>query len=173
MRLIQNYRLYTATFLFLFVFGSAAVYAQKYSAGLSAARPQIKITLSGTVERNGQNLPVAEAGRVNSGEVLLWTLTSANEGGAAALSHDAVAQIPAGTTFILKSTTSEANASISYSIDGGKTFSAQPMIAERQADGSVKQVAAPISMYTRIRYHWDSQLAVSSERTASYKVRVN
>ncbi len=173
MKITNNHRLYAVTILFLFVFGSAAVYAQKYQAAWAAARPQIKIMLLGAVERNGQNVPVAEAGRVNSGEVLLWKITSANEGGAPALSHDAVAQIPAGTTLVAGSAASEADAVVSYSIDGGKTFSAQPMVAERQADGSVKQVPAPISMYTRIRYHWDSPLAVSRERTASYKVRVN
>ena len=173
MKLTKSHRMYAVTLLFVLVFGSAAAYAQKHNAALATTRPQIKITLSGTVERNGQNLPVADAGRVNSGEILRWTMTSANEGGSPALTHDAVAQVPAGTTFIPGSAASEANASVSYSIDGGKTFSAQPTVAERQADGSVKQVAAPVSMYTRVRYHWDSPLIVSSERTASYKVRVN
>ena len=59
-----------------------------------------------------------------------------------------------------------------YSIDGGKSFSAQPMIEEKQADGSVKRVPAPVSMYTEIRYEWSDPLAQGGKLSASYKVRV-
>ena len=42
----------------------------------------------------------------------------------------------------------------------------------KQADGSVKRVAAPISMYTDIRYEWADPLAQGGKLSASYKVRV-
>jgi hypothetical protein len=46
------------------------------------------------------------------------------------------------------------------------------MVEEKQADGSVKQVPAPVSMYTQVRYEWSDALAGGGKLNASYKVRV-
>jgi hypothetical protein len=46
------------------------------------------------------------------------------------------------------------------------------MIEEKQADGSMKRVPAPASMYTEIRYEWADPLAQGGKLSASYKVRV-
>ena len=70
------------------------------------------------------------------------------------------------------STTADGTASVSYSIDNGKTFSAEPTIEERQADGTIKQIPAPVSMYTQLRYEWSDPLAADGKLQASYKVRV-
>jgi hypothetical protein len=66
----------------------------------------------------------------------------------------------------------EYGAAVSYSIDGGKNFAAQPTIEEKQADGTTKRVAAPASLYTQVRYEWSDPLAAGSTLSASYKVRV-
>jgi hypothetical protein len=70
------------------------------------------------------------------------------------------------------STTADGSATVVYSIDNGENFSAQPTIEEKQADGTVKIVPAPISMYTQLRYEWSDPLASGSKLQASYKVRV-
>ena len=62
---------------------------------------------------------------------------------------------------------------MTFSIDNGKSFSSTPMVDERQADGSVKKVAAPVSMYNQIRYSWSAPLSEGEKRNASYKVRLN
>jgi hypothetical protein len=46
------------------------------------------------------------------------------------------------------------------------------MIEEKQADGTVKQVPAPVSMYTQVRYEWSDPLASGGKVQAAYKVRV-
>ena len=61
---------------------------------------------------------------------------------------------------------------MTYSIDGGKSFSPQPTVEERQADGTVKRAPAPVSMYTEVRYEWAEPLAAGAKLEASYKVRV-
>jgi hypothetical protein len=61
---------------------------------------------------------------------------------------------------------------VTYSIDNGKTYSAAPTIQERQADGSVKQVPAPVAMYTQVRYEWSDPLAANAKNSTTYKVRV-
>ena len=61
---------------------------------------------------------------------------------------------------------------MTYSIDNGKNFSVQPTIEEKQADGSVKKVPAPASMYTQLRYEWADPLVQGGKVSASYKVRL-
>jgi len=83
-----------------------------------------------------------------------------------------VGHIPCGMTFVAGSANAEGNAKAVYSIDGGKSYSAQPTIEEKQADGTVKRVPAPVAMYTEIRYEWADPFAKGGKLTASYKVRV-
>jgi hypothetical protein len=87
------------------------------------------------------------------------------------LNYKAVGHIPHGTEFVAGSAKAD-GASAVYSIDGGKSYSAQPTIEQKQADGSVKRVPAPLAMYTDIRYEWADPLAQGGKLSASYKVRV-
>ena len=61
---------------------------------------------------------------------------------------------------------------VTFSLDGGKTFSKQPMIEEKQADGSVKQVPAPVDMYTQVRFEAERPLNAGEKFDAFYSVRV-
>jgi hypothetical protein len=151
--------------------GGAAAYAQRQ---MSAAqgRPEIKVTLAGTVERSGQKLALDRVEHVRPGEILDWRIVSANEGGGAARDYKAVGHIPRGTAFVAGSAQAEAGSVVTYSIDGGQTFSAQPVVEEKQPDGTVKRVPAPVSMYTEVRYEWSDALAAGGKLTASYQVRV-
>lgn len=149
----------------------AAGFAQKHFMIAATARPEVKVQLSGVVERESALVPLDKVTAVNPGEVIDWTITSENNGNAAALGYKTVGHIPQGTTFVADSTKAD-GAKTFYSIDGGKSFSAQPMIEEKQADGSVKRVPAPVSMYTEIRYEWADPLAPGAKLSAAYKVRV-
>jgi hypothetical protein len=66
----------------------------------------------------------------------------------------------------------EYDAAVTYRIDDGQTFSAQPTLEERQPDGTVKRVPAPVSTYTQVRYEWAEPLQAGKTLAASYKVRV-
>ena len=159
--------------LVLVVLCGAAVFAQKQLAVHSAqGRPEVKVMLDGTVERNGSLVALERANADKPGEVLHWNLTSTNEGRGAAHDYKAVRHIPNGTSFVQASATSEHVSTVTYSIDGGKTFSTLPVVEERQPDGSTRKVPAPVSMYTEVRYEWNDQLAAGGKLEASYKVRV-
>jgi len=149
--------------------GAALAQRQLKSAG---GRPEVKVELTGSVERAGQHLSLDKVENVKPGEVLDWQITSSNDGTAEARDYKTVGHIPEGTTFVAGSAAGESGSTVTYSIDGGKTFSSQPVIEERQADGSVKKVAAPVSMYTEVRYEWSDSLAAGGKLSASYKVRV-
>jgi uncharacterized repeat protein (TIGR01451 family) len=156
--------------LALLVFGAAG-FAQKRLMLALVPRPDVKIQLSAAVERNSSVMPLEKSTVVNPGEILDWTITSENAGTAAAVEYKTVAHIPTGTTFVSDSAKADGAKTV-YSIDSGKSYSAQPMIDVKQADGSVKRVPAPVSMYTEIRYEWADPLAQGGKLSAAYKVRV-
>lgn len=149
---------------------TVAGFAQKHLIS-AVARPEVKVQLSASVERDSALVPLDKATVVKPGEVLDWTITSENSGNAVALDYKAVAHIPRGTEFVAG--TAKANgAKAFFSIDKGKSFSEKPTVEEKQADGTAKRVAAPVAMYTDIRYEWADPLAQGGKLTASYKVRV-
>ena len=161
--------------LCLLLVGTTAVgFAQRQIAARSAAagQPEVKVILSGSLKRDDKAVALDKVSAVHPGEILDWTLTSANEGTAPARQYRTIGQIPQGTAFVAGSAVAEYGASVSYSIDGGKNFAAQPMIEEQQADGTKKLVAAPATLYTQVRYEWSDPLAAGSTLAASYKVRV-
>ena len=155
--------------LTLLVFGAAG-FAQRHLLLASAARPDVKIQLAAAVERDSL-VPLDNKTVVNPGEILDWTIVSENSGNAAARDYHAIGHIPRGTVFVKDSAKADGAKTV-FSIDNGKSFSAQPMMEVKQADGSVKQVPAPASMYTEIRYEWADPLAAGGKLSASYKVRV-
>ena len=160
--------------LCLLLVGTAGAFAQRQiaSARKSAGQPEVKVKLAGSLKRNDESLTLDKVSAVHPGEILDWTITSANEGNAPARQYKTIGQIPQGTSFVAGSAVAEYNASVSYSIDGGKNFAAEPTIEEKQADGTTKRVPAPVAMYTQVRYEWSDSLAAGSTLSASYKVRV-
>lgn len=171
-KLKKKFGLLPLVLVALFAIGGAATFAQRQMASAERGQPQVKVMLSGSVERAGSPIALDKVNNVQPGEILNWHITSLNEGTGAAREYKAVGHIPAGTTFVAGSAQGESGSTVTYSIDGGKTFSTQPIIEEKQADGSIKQVPAPVSMYTEVRYEWNDALAAGGKLSASYKVRV-
>jgi uncharacterized repeat protein (TIGR01451 family) len=160
--------------LCVLVLGSAVAFSQKKFMMLrSSNRPSVKVTLAGMVERDDAKLPVEKVALVKSGETLDWTITSVNEGNAPANDYTAIGKVPAGTQFVAGSANADGSVAISFSIDNGKSFASAPTVDEKQADGTFKKVAAPVSMYNQIRYAWSAPLNEGAKLNASYKVRLN
>ncbi len=152
--------------------GGAAFAQRQLKAAAGLARPEVKVELAGAVERGGARLALDKVEHVKPGEILDWQIVSSNEGTGAARDYKTVGHIPAGTVLVAGSAAGENGSQVTYSIDGGKTFSTQPIVEERQPDGTVKRVPAPVSMYTEVRYEWSDALAPGGKLSASYKVRV-
>jgi len=160
----------SAAILSLLVVGAAA-FAQKHFIVANALRPEVKMQLPGSVVRDSARVALDKSTVVNPGEILDWIMTSENDGNAPALDYKTIGHIPRGTEFVPGSAKADGAKSV-FSIDGGKSFSPQPMIDLKQADGSTKRVPAPFSIYTEIRYEWADPLAPGGTLSASYKVRV-
>lgn len=174
----RNAKIYVGEAVLLaLITGGAITFAKtQFANARRQGEPHIEVTLSGVTERNGKAIPLKEAGAVRPGEVLRWMITSSNNGSVPTREYSAVGQIPVGTSFVPGSITTTAAAdeatTVTYSIDGGKSYAAQPTVQEKQADGSLKLVPAPVSMYTQVRFAWHTALAAGHSLTASYKVRV-
>ena len=149
----------------------AAGFAQRHYMLANAAKPEVNVKLAGAVERDSKLMPLDKSTVVNPGEILDWTINAENSGNSAALEYKAVGHIPRGTEFVAGSAKADGAKTV-FSIDGGKSYSPQPMIEEKQPDGSVKRVPAPSSMYTEVRYEWADPLAQGGKLSATYKVRV-
>jgi len=134
--------------------------------------PLVKISLTGAIERNSKAISVENAGAVKPGEIVSFTLNSVNDGAAPAREYHAIGQIPRGTIFVAGSALGDRNTQVSYSIDGGQEFSSDPTIDEKQGDGTIKKVSAPVSMYTQVRFEWADPLAAGGKLVSSYQVRV-
>ena len=165
----QKIRALSLLVLCLALAGGGAAFAEKKLA--SKGQPSIKVMLSGDTERKGERVALDQVGMVKPGEIINWMIDSANEGNGAARDYKAVCQIPMGTSFVAGSAMSK-DASVTYSVDGGKTFSAKPMVEEKQADGSTKLVTAPVSSYTQLRYEWSTPIEPGQKISATYQVRV-
>lgn len=157
----------------LLVLGSVVAVAQKRFMVLRNVRPEVKVVLSGSVERDKNRIALDEKVTVKTGEIMNWTITSMNEGNAPAREYKTIGVIPSGTQFVPGSVSADGSTKVTYSIDNGRNFSDQPTIEEKQPDGSTKKVPAPTSMYTQIRYEWADPLNEGAKLSAFYKVRLN
>ena len=135
-------------------------------------RPLVKLFLNGAIEREGKQIAVETAGPVRPGEVVSFTMSSVNDGSAPARQYRAVGQIPRGTILVPNSAMGDGSTQVSYSIDDGKEFSSIPLIDEKQPDGTIRKVAAPVSMYTQVRFEWADPLGPGGKLVTSYQVRV-
>ncbi len=150
----------------------AGVLAGRNGKVISGAGPLVKVNLTGNVERGGEKVLLDQAKVVKPNEILHWTIASKNEGDGEAKNYKAVGKIPQGTVYVSGSAKAEDSAVTKFSIDGGNSFSEKPLIEEKQADGSVKQVPAPVEMFTNVRFEWSNPIGSGEERNASYDVRV-
>lgn len=149
-----------------------AIASSVYATATYVGRPEVKVSLLGTVERENQQVQLEKAGQLNPGEVLSWTITSQNAGSAPARNYKTVGEVPPGTVFVSNSARAENAATITYSIDKGISYEAKPMIAQKQPDGTTRKTPAPASLYTHVRYEWNEPLNEGKQVSAYYKVRI-
>ncbi len=103
------------------------------------------------------------------GDVVRYTLSGVNTGNGAAKNLSLTQPIPARTV-LLPNTITVANGTanaVTYSVDNGKTFMAQPRIKVNGQDQP-----APIAAYTHLRINLKPAIAPKGTVTAQYQVQV-
>jgi uncharacterized repeat protein (TIGR01451 family) len=80
--------------------------------------------------------------------------------------------VPQGLRYVAESATANApNVAITFSIDGGQTYSAQPMI-EVVENGERRNVPAPARMYTHVRWTVEGWVQPGAQVTAEFRAEL-
>lgn len=136
---------------------------------LAVAKQKIGATVEGKEKITWQQLEDSAA--VAPGDVLRYTIEGKNTGEAPAKNLAVTQPIADRMSYKLNSATSQNNADIAYSIDGGETFVAKPTIKITLEDGTVEERPAPAESYTHIRWNFPT-VTPEVGATAMYEVQV-
>lgn len=143
-------------------------------------QPKVKMVLSAekqivTTDAEGEQKISWEAVEgnvtVRPGDVLRYTLLSENAGDKSAAELTINQPIPNKTAFVLDSARAN-GAKLTYSIDGGQSYSEKPMVEVTQPDGTVKMEPAPAEAYTHVQWDYSESLKPMASVQAVYEVAV-
>jgi len=143
--------------------------------GLASAKPSVTLKLTGspvTKASDGHTtLTPVEKAQPKTGDEIQYDIVAANGGDSPALRLVPVGRIPAGTSYV-EGSAKAARAHAEFSLDGGKTWSAVPMVRVRQPDGSTVVKKADPALYTAVRFVTDGAIAPHQSAGYVYEVRV-
>ena len=143
-------------------------------------RPEVKLTLEAeqkVMDADNQVSWKALEGKVKvaPGDTLRYVVSGENSGDIEAENLVITQPIPEQTTYVLDSASNDddAAAAITYSIDNGESFVAEPMIEVTLPDGTVELQPAPAEAYTHVQWDFAESLASATEVDASYEVTID
>ncbi len=139
---------------------------------LAAEKRQISRDESGKDKISWNALP--SNSQVIPGSVLRYTVIAKNNTSRNMRNLTVIQPIPNGMVYIIASATAlnTSGAKLEFSIDGGKTFSVNPIIRVRGRDGKIEERPAPADAYTHVRWNFGESLPANSQLTVAYQVRV-
>ncbi len=144
------------------------------AAAAANARPTISLKLQGLVvtkdAKGADKYTPLEQAPPTPGETIRYVIVASNAGTDEAKHFSSVGRIPAGTSYVPGSASTSA-ARVEFSLDGGKTWAANPTVVVRTAAGSVAKSADP-QTYTAVRWAASAPLPPKSSQTFVYAVRV-
>ncbi len=158
---------------------TSSIQAQPLSPVITQKKPSVDLLLSvekQVIQKNPQgkeiNTWLGMAGNnvaAKPGDVLRFTLKVENKGDRPAKKLILVQPVPQGTVYVLNTAISESPASIVYSIDGSKTFVANPTVKVSLPNGTVVERTAPAEANTHVRWLLGRALAPKATSTAWLK----
>jgi uncharacterized repeat protein (TIGR01451 family) len=134
---------------------------------------QLQLSAAKQVTANGKVTWQESGDKVMAtpGDVLRYRLKGINHG-EKALSNLVLTQpVPKGMVYQLNSA-STGNAQVAYSIDGGKSYSAKPMVSVKLPNGQTEMRPAPAEAYTNLRWQLSQSLATGNAVDVAYEVNV-
>jgi uncharacterized repeat protein (TIGR01451 family) len=164
------YKILIATLAIVSTIGATAptllpLSAQAQSAPTQSAAKRVVLTLKAEKQLTTGDKVAYEAiaGKsVKPGDILRYTVNAKN--GDKAVKNLMLTQpIPRGTSYLKNSATALNGAELLFSLDGGKTYVAKPMLGKKEA---------PTTAYTNLRWKFTGTLAAKAQVNATYKVVV-
>ena len=106
------------------------------------------------------------------GDVIRYALVFTNVTAGPVRNIQFVDPIPGGMVYVLSSATADHAVRIEYSIDGGKTYAARPVIAAL-VNGQRVEKPAPRELYTHVRWTVLGSLAPRARVMAEFRTQVS
>jgi len=127
------------------------------------------------VELDEDKEKLSAATDVEPNQLVEYQLTYTNKGESKINGLTVVGPVPEGTSYVSDTANADVSASLLVSIDGGKTFEAEPVIRlETKSSGEVVEKIIPPEQYTHLK--WQAENAINADggtQFYSYRVRVN
>ena len=122
----------------------------------------LKLTQSKKVadKKGFKLLPVT---KVTPGDTIVYTIAASNISSTPISKLVVNQKIRPGTSYVLNSATPIKGADLTFSIDGGKTYTAKPIIDKQPAVAS---------KYTNVRWAFVGSIAPKSQSNVSYEVQI-
>ncbi|BAU11377.1 hypothetical protein LEP3755_18710 [Leptolyngbya sp. NIES-3755] len=108
---------------------------------------------------------------VQKGTVLRFQVVAKNAGDRPAQKLVVTQPVPKGTIYAANSATAN-GAELTYSIDGGKTFAANPMVQVTLPDGRTEMKPAPVEAYSHVQWTFDKAIVPKNTLEVTYDVSV-
>jgi uncharacterized repeat protein (TIGR01451 family) len=105
------------------------------------------------------------------GDVIRYVLVFTNVTSGAVKNVQFVDPLPRGMVYVLGSARADLPVRVEYSIDGGKGYSARPVVQTVAAGKTVEQPVPP-AQYTHIRWTVVGSLAPGAQVTAEFRAQV-
>ena len=141
------------------VIGQLAVPAVAQSAEQQQA---IKLNLSQAKRVGAKLVPISNSTSVKPGDVIVYTVTANNVSDRTIKKLNINQKIKSGTVYSSQSATPVPSADLTFSVDGGESFSAKPVLNKKPASAST---------YTNVRWVF-ATVPPNSKSTVSYAVVV-
>ncbi len=97
------------------------------------------------------------------GDVIVYTIAANNISDKPVSKLVVNQKIRPGTSYVISSATPIKGAELTFSTDGGKTYTAQPIIAKKPA---------PATKYTNVRWAFTGSVAPKTQSNLSYEVQI-
>jgi uncharacterized repeat protein (TIGR01451 family) len=107
--------------------------------------------------------PIVGRASVRPGDIIKYTVIAKNNSRCPLRNLILKQPIPRGTNYLKDSAISIEGAELLFSIDGGKTFYAKPMIGTQ---------AAPETSYNYLRWKFSGRMATNAQVKTTYKLQV-
>lgn len=139
---------------------------------LSAAKQVVTTDSTGKTETTWQ--PLSGEVTVQPGDVLRYSLDGKNASDRPVRNLVLTQPIPEQMKYVLNSATGDraTSSEMTYSIDGGKTFVANPTVEVTLPDGTVETQPAPAEVYTHIRWSLSNAIGANASLNVAYQVEV-
>ncbi len=139
------------------------------------AKPSVSLKLTGAIvttsaDGHTTRTPV-EGAQPKSGDQIEYDIVAMNAGDSPALRFVPIGRIPGGTAYV-EGSAKAPRAHPEFSLDGGKSWSAAPMVRVRAPDGTTVLKKADPSLYTAVRFVSEGSISAHASASYTYEVRV-